>query len=141
MLLLSLKALHIIAIIAWMAGLLYLPRLYVYRADASADSGLDRTLEVMSVRLRRVIMVPAMLASWVLGIWLAIEGGFLSEGWFHAKLLAVILLTGFHFFLAHENRSFAPGAVRRSARYYRIANEIPTVLMIVIVFLAVTKPF
>ena len=137
-----LRALHIIAIIAWMAGLLYLPRLYVYHTGAEAGSELSETLKIMERRLLRFIMNPAMIASWVLGLLLLYANpALLSEGWMHTKLLAVVLLSGAHGVMSKHRRLFDQDKNIKSARYFRIFNEVPTVLMIVIVIMAVVQPF
>jgi putative membrane protein len=136
------KAFHIIAMVAWMAGLFYLPRLYVYHADAAPGSEASETFKVMEARLLRVIMNPAMIATWVLGLTLMF--GFIdwrSAGWLHAKLLFVVLMSGFHGALSKWRKDFAADANSRSARFYRVANEVPTLLLIIIVILAVAKPF
>jgi protoporphyrinogen IX oxidase len=138
------KAFHIIAIIAWMAGLLYLPRLYVYHAGAKTGSELSETLKIMEERLLRVIMNPAMAATWILGLVLVFAFNTIdirTAGWLHAKLLLVVLLSGFHGAMARWRKDFAADRNTRSARFYRIANELPTVLMIAIVVLVVTRPF
>ncbi len=134
-------ALHIIAIIAWMAGMLYLPRLFVYHAEATAGSELSETLKVMERRLLKAIINPAMIASWVLGLMLFFHLGAWDMGWMHAKLLLVIVMSGLHGYLARWRKDFAADKNQRSARFYRIANEGPTVLMIAIVILVVVKPF
>lgn len=136
-----LKALHIISIIAWMAALLYLPRLYVYHAEAAPGSDRIAAFKVMERRLYKAIMTPAMIAAWVFGLLTAYYGGWFSSGWFHAKLLFVLILSGFHGFLGAELRRLAADTGTRSPRFYRIANEVPTALMIVIVILVVLKPF
>jgi putative membrane protein len=135
------KAAHVIAVIAWMAAMLYLPRLFVYHCAAPAGSPQSETFKVMERRLLRFIATPAMIAAWIFGLWLAIDGGWFSSGWLHAKLLFVLLLSGFHGATARWTRDFAQDRNTRSARFYRIANEVPTVLMIVIVVLVVVKPF
>lgn len=138
------KSLHIIAVIAWMAALLYLPRLYVYHADAPAGGEAAAMLCVMERRLLRYICTPAMLATWVLGITLIIMNGpefFAHSGWLHVKILLVLILSGFHGFLAAKRRALAEGSNRHSAKFYRMINEVPTVLMVVIIFLVVVKPF
>ncbi len=138
------KALHVIAIIAWMAGLLYLPRLYVYHAGVAAGSEMSETFKLMEKRLLRFIMNPAMIASWLLGLWLAFGFGVIdwsADIWFHVKFTLVILMTVFHAFLARWRRSFAEDRNRRSAVFYRQMNEVPTVIMIAVVILAVAKPF
>ena len=138
------KALHIIAVISWMAGMLYLPRLYVYHAEAQRGSELSETLKVMEERLLRIIIAPAMVATWILGLTLIFAFNVVdirTDGWLHAKLLLVVILSGFHGVLSRWRKDFAADRNTRSARFYRIANEVPTVLMIAIVILVVTKPF
>jgi putative membrane protein len=138
------KALHIIAVISWMAGMLYLPRLYVYHAGAKTGSELSQTLKVMEERLLRVIIAPAMGATWILGLLLVFAFNVVdirTDGWLHAKLLLVLIMSGFHGALSRWRKDFAADRNTRSVRFYRIANEVPTVLMIAIVILVVTKPF
>lgn len=136
-----LKALHIIAVIAWMAGMLYLPRLFVYHARAAKGSELSETLKVMERRLLRGIINPAMIASWILGLALAYEGDHWREGWLHAKLALLLGMQLIHAALARWRRQFANDANIHSDRFYRFMNEVPTVLLIGIVVLAVVKPF
>lgn len=136
-----LKALHIIAVIAWMAGMLYLPRLFVYHCEAEAGSKQSETFKIMERRLLRAIINPAMIATWVLGLWLAWEGGFLKSGWLHGKLVLVLALTAVHGLFARWTREFSEDRNTHSPKFYRIVNEIPTVLMIGIVILVVVKPF
>ncbi|PLX38194.1 MAG: protoporphyrinogen oxidase HemJ [Hyphomicrobiales bacterium] len=136
-----LKALHIMAVIAWMAGLFYLPRLMVYHTQAEAGSKQSETFKVMERRLLRAITTPAMIAAWILGLWTAWEAGFLMDGWFHAKLTLVLLLTAYHGILARCVRVFSRDQNERPERFFRIINEIPTVLMIGIVILVIFKPF
>jgi putative membrane protein len=136
-----LKALHVIAIIAWMAGMLYLPRLFVYHCAAEPGSKQSETFKVMERRLLTAIMTPAMGVSWALGLWLAWSGGWYLSGWFHAKLALVLLLSGLHGFFGRCVRDFAAHRNRRTAKFYRIINEVPTILMMGIVILAVVKPF
>lgn len=136
-----LKVAHILSLIAWMAGSFYLPRLYVYHADAAPGSATSETFKVMERRLLRAIMTPAMIATWVFGLWLAIDGGWFTAGWMHGKLAFVLALTAFHGFCAKWMKDFAADRNRRPARFYRIANEVPTVLLVVIVILVVVKPF
>jgi putative membrane protein len=141
---LYIKAFHIIAVIAWMAGLLYLPRLYVYHSDVKVGSKEDKMLQLMEVRLLRFIMNPAMIVSLVLGIMLIVitkAGAPGQGGWMHVKLLCLVGLFGFHGFLAVCRKKFVNGANSRSNKFYRLINEIPTILMIIIVILAVVKPF
>ena len=138
------KALHIIAVISWMAGMLYLPRLYVYHAGAKTGSELSETLKVMEERLLRIIIAPAMGATWILGLLLVFAFNVVdirTDGWLHAKLLLVIVMSGFHGALSRWRKDFAADRNTRSVRFFRIANEVPTVLMIAIVILVVTKPF
>ncbi|WP_395015614.1 protoporphyrinogen oxidase HemJ [Dongia sp.] len=141
-----LLALHIIAVIAWMAGMLYLPRLYVYHAQALQKGGagsaaLSETFKVMERRLLRAIINPAMIASWLLGLSLAWQGDHWLEGWFHAKVALLIGMQLIHAALARWRRAFANDANIHSDRFYRFMNEVPTLLMIGIVILAVVKPF
>jgi len=139
--LLWLKALHVIAVIAWMAGLLYLPRLFVYHCQAEAGSTQSETFKVMEQRLLRAIMNPAMIVVWVTGPWLAWHLGTYRDGWLMAKFALVVLLTGYHHALGTWRKDFAADRNRRDQRFFRIANEVPTVLMIGIVILVVVKPF
>jgi len=136
-----LKALHIIAVISWMAGMLYLPRLFVYHCAATPGSPQSETFKVMERRLLRLIINPAMIATWVLGLWLAWDVGLWHVGWLHAKIALVIGLSAVHGFFARCVKDFAADRNTRSPRFYRIINEVPTVLMIVIVILVVVKPF
>ena len=135
------KALHVVAIISWMAGMLYLPRLFVYHSDAEKGSQQSETFKVMEHRLLRVIINPAMVVSWIAGLWLAWQAGVWKQGWFHGKLLLVLLLSGVHGYLSAEVRAFAEDRNAKPARHWRIVNEIPTVLMIGIVVLVIVKPF
>lgn len=136
------KALHLVAVVSWMAGLLYLPRIFVYHAGIQAGSETSETLKTMAHKLFRYIMNPAMIAVWVLGILLLV--GYpeaMREGWFHAKATLVILLTGFHHVLGRWRKDFAADNNKKPAKFYRIANEIPTVLMVLIVIFVIVKPF
>ncbi|MBS7537610.1 protoporphyrinogen oxidase HemJ [Ancylobacter lacus] len=135
------KALHVIAIISWMAAMLYLPRLMVYHCAAPAGSPQSETFKVMERRLLRAIATPAMVVSWVAGIALAWQGGWFASGWLHVKLVLVLAMSAMHGQLAMWVGQFARDANTRSARFYRIANEVPTVLMIGIVILVIVKPF
>jgi putative membrane protein len=143
MLLAYVKAFHVIAIIAWMAGLLYLPRLFVYHAESPKGSAQGETFKLMERRLLFAITTPAMLASWVLGLILAFGGAidWARDGWFHLKLLLVLLLSAYHGLLMRWTKDFALDRNAHSARFYRIANEVPTLLMIGIVILAIVRPF
>jgi putative membrane protein len=142
MLLSYIKAFHVIAIIAWMAGLLYLPRLFVYHADSERGSEQSETFKVMEKRLLRYITTPAMIASWILGLYLAVTViDWKADGWFHAKLGLVLLLSAFHGALAKWTKDFAADRNTRDARFYRMMNEVPTLLMIFIVILVIVRPF
>lgn len=139
-----LKALHIIAVITWMAGLFYLPRLYVYHVDAPAGSVQSETFKVMERKLLRYITNPAMIVSLGLGIALLMVPGLINwktDGWMHAKLTLVLGMVAYHGFLARWRKDFERDQNRRSGKFYRLANEIPTILMILIVLLVVVKPF
>jgi protoporphyrinogen IX oxidase len=136
-----LKALHVIAVIAWMAGMLYLPRLFVYHADTPKDSAVSETFKVMERRLLKVIINPAMILVFVTGIALAYLTGYWQAGWLQAKFILVLGFGGLHGYFARCVRAFAEDANGRSARFYRILNETPTILMILIVVLVVVKPF
>ncbi len=137
-----LKALHIISVIAWMAGMLYLPRLFVYHAKAEVGSELSETLKIMERRLQRAIMTPAMAAAWFFGLCLLASPMVdIADHWVQAKLVLVLAMSGMHDAMARWRRDFAADKNTRSQRFFRIANEIPTLLMICIVLLAVTKAF
>lgn len=135
------KALHIIAVIAWMAGMLYLPRLFVYHADAAVGSEVSETFKGMERRLLRFIINPAMIVTWAVGLWLAWYGFAFSAGWLHAKIAAVLVLSGVHGYFSASVRRFATDENTRPARHWRIVNEVPTLIMIIIVVLVVVKPF
>jgi protoporphyrinogen IX oxidase len=135
------KAVHVIAVIAWMAGMLYLPRLYVYHCGVAPGSEQAATFKVMERRLLRAIINPAMVVTWVLGLWLAFAGDWWLAPWFHAKLALAVGMGALHGLLAKWRRDFERDANRHSAKFYRIINEIPTVLMIAIVILVIVKPF
>lgn len=135
------KVLHVLAIISWMAGMLYLPRLFVYHAETGAGTPQSDTFKVMERRLLKAIMTPAMIVSWASGLYLAWAAGFLTQGWFHGKLLAVVLMSGVHGYLAASVRRFASDTNTRSGVHFRVINEIPTLLMIAIVILVIIKPF
>jgi putative membrane protein len=141
---LLLKAFHIIAVISWMAGMLYLPRLFVYHAGSTPGSEQSETFKVMERRLLKLIINPAMIATWLLGlslIWMMGKDAFLHAGWLHAKLVLVLAMSGLHGYFARVVKQFAADRNRRPPKFYRIVNEIPTILLIVIVLLAVIKPF
>lgn len=136
------KAFHIISVISWMAGMLYLPRLYVYHASATKGSELSETLKVMEYRLLRIIINPAMIAAWCFGLaMLWANPAYLTQGWLHVKLTMLTLMQAFHAFLATSRKAFANDTNKHSPAFWRKANEIPTILMIVIVVIAVVKPF
>jgi protoporphyrinogen IX oxidase len=141
-----LKAFHIIAVISWMAGMLYLPRLFVYHCAAEKGSVQSETFKVMERRLLHAIINPAMIATWVLGLALAWMGpdsrfGWFASGWLLAKLVLVLGLSGLHGLFARWVKDFAADQNRHSQKFYRFANEIPTIIMIFIIILVVLKPF
>lgn len=135
------KSIHVIAIIAWMAGMLYLPRLFVYHSAENLSAETSETFKLMERRLLRFIINPAMVISWIMGLWLAWKIFNFQGGWLHAKILMVVLLSGVHGFLSKNVRLFAQDKNVKSAKFWRIINEVPTVLMIIIVILVVVKPF
>ncbi len=137
------KSLHIISVISWMAGIFYLPRLYVYHCDAEKGSVQSETFKVMEYKLLRYIINPAMIATFLFGILLLLTPGIAdwSQGWLHAKLTFVLLLGVFHGFLSRWRKDFAADRNTRSPRFYRQMNEIPTVLMILIVIMVIVRPF
>lgn len=137
------KALHVISVISWMAALLYLPRLFIYHCDAKIGSVQSGTFKVMERRLLRGIMTPAMIGAWGFGLWLVFGFGVIdfSQGWVWVKFALVIGLTGVHGFLAKTVRIFAADANVRSARFFRYLNEVPTVVMIVVVIMVIVRPF
>ena len=142
MFILYIKAFHIISVIAWMAGVLYLPRLFVYHTESKVGSTQSETFKVMEQRLLRAIITPAMIATWFFGLILAFTlVNWADSGWFHVKLVLVVILSGFTGFLSRWTREFAQDRNSHTQRFYRIANEVPTLLMIAIVILAVVKPF
>ncbi len=138
----ALKALHIIAFTTWMAGMFYLPRLFVYHTDKAVGSDASETFKVMERRLLKAIINPSMIATWILGLSLMVATqAWSAGGWFHAKLLLVILMSGVHGMLVGQVRRFGRDERPHSARFYRVLNEVPTVLFLVIVPLVVLKPF
>ncbi len=141
MLYLWLKAFHVIAIIAWMAGMLYLPRLFVYHSETPKGSIQSDTFKIMERRLLKAIINPAMIVAWVLGLYLVWDGGWYASGWLHAKVALVLALSAVHGMLVRHVKAFAADRNTRPARYFRILNEVPTVLMIGIVILVIVKPF
>ena len=136
------KSLHVIAVIAWMAGLFYLPRLYVYHCQVPRGSEASERFKVMERRLLKQIMTPAMIATWSFGILLVLTPGAVnwSAPWWHVKLLGVILMSGFHGASSKWRRMFLEDRNTKPQRFYRIANEVPTVLMIIIVIMAIAQP-
>jgi putative membrane protein len=138
-----LKAIHLIAAFAWMAGMFYLPRLYVYHAEAGAGSPQAETFKVMERGLLKVIMTPAMIVTVALGLWLAFGAAAVDwkAGWLHAKIALVAVMVGLHIMLAKWRSDFAAGRIPHSSRFFRIVNEVPTLLLIGIVIMVVVRPF
>jgi len=134
-------SLHIIAVISWMAGLLYLPRLFVYHVDAPVGSEMHQTFVTMERRLLRAIMTPSMIGTWIFGLWLAVLTDAFGAGWFHGKLLLVILLSAAHMAMACWRRDFERETNSKNAKFFRIMNEVPTLLLIGIVILVIVRPF
>ena len=135
------KAVHVIAVMSWMAGMLYLPRLFIYHCDAAIGSAQSETFKVMEKRLLTIIMNPAMVISWVLGLWLGWTGNHLGEPWFWVKITAVIGLSWAHGYFSASVRAFGEDRNDKPPRHWRMVNEVPTVLMILIVVLVIVKPF
>ena len=135
------KGMDLIAVIAWMAGMLYLPRLFVYHCDAEAGSKQSETFKVMERRLLKAIINPAMIVTWLAGLYLTWAGHLFSAGWMDGKLLLVVVLSGVHGFFSRWVKDFAADRNTRSQVFYRIINEVPTILMIGIVIMVVVKPF
>jgi protoporphyrinogen IX oxidase len=137
------KAFHVISMVAWMAGMLYLPRLYVYHCETTPGSAESERFKVMEYRLLKQIINPAMIATWTFGILLVLTPGVIdwSWGWWHVKLAAVILLSGFHGLLSRWRRDFLLDRNTRPQRFYRIANEVPTLFLLVIVIMVIVRPF
>ena len=137
------KALHLISAIAWMAGMLYLPRLFVYHCDVAPGTAESERFKVMEGRLLRLIVNPAMVATWSFGLLLVATPGVIDwhAGWWHVKFLCVILMSAVHGILSARRRAFLQDRNTRSQRYYRVLNEVPTLLMIVIVVMVIVRPF
>jgi putative membrane protein len=135
------KAAHVIAVIAWMAGMLYLPRLFVYHAGSSPGSEQSETFKVMERRLLRAIINPAMIVTWAAGLWLGWYGFAFQAGWLHTKIALVLILSGVHGYFSASVRRFAEDRNEKSARHWRIVNEVPTLIMIAVVILVIVKPF
>jgi len=135
------KSLHLIAVISWMAGLLYLPRIFVYHSEASHESQ-KQVFKTMERKLYNYIMMPAMLLSWLFGVLLVYSLGFdiFKELWMQIKIVSVLILTHYHFILGKYLQDFATDSNRKSSRFYRIINEVPTIILIVVVFVVVFKP-
>ncbi len=135
------KALHVIAVIAWMAGMLYLPRLFVYHCEAEIGSKQSETFKVMERRLLKAIINPAMMVTWFAGLYLAWVGHWFSAPWFHVKLVLVLVLSGAHGFFVRFVKDFAADRNSYSQKFYRVLNEVPTLLLVGIVIMVVVKPF
>ncbi len=139
---LTLKALHLIAVISWMVGLLYLPRIFVYHAEVKTDSEAYNIFTIMELRLMKYIMNPAMVATWIFGIWLVYLAGheIAMQLWMQIKLILVIILSGFHGFLSKCRKNFYNKVNSKTSKFFRIINEIPTVMLITIIFLVIFMP-
>ena len=138
------KAFHVISVVAWMAAMLYLPRLFVYHAEAGPMAPESATFKVMERRLARAIMTPSMVGAWVFGLAMVATPGIIDwsvDYWFHAKLALVLLLSGLHGFLIGRVRAFAEDRNRASARLYRVLNEVPALILVAVVILVVVRPF
>ncbi len=136
------KSLHVIAVISWMAGMLYLPRLFVYHVDAKKGSKQSETFKIMEYRLLKIIINPAMIVAWVMGgLMLYADPSLLQDGWMHVKLLVVLLMSAVHGVLVKHVRVFGKDENVKSAKYFRILNEVPTVLMILTVVMVIVRPF
>lgn len=135
------KALHVVAVISWMAGMLYLPRLFIYHCAAESGSEQSETFKVMERRLLRIIINPAMMIAWVTGVWLAWQTGVWSEPWFWVKFAAVFALSGVHGYFSASVRRFAADENAKSDGHWRLMNEAPTVLMIIVVIMVIVRPF
>jgi protoporphyrinogen IX oxidase len=139
--LLYLKAFHVMAVMAWMAGMFYLPRLFVYHVEAELGSGITRTFEVMEERLLRIIINPAMIVTFLTGLLLVWQQNQYMQGWFQAKFVLVLLMAAFHGLLARWRKQLKAGTNTHDSRFFRIANEVPTLLMAGIVIFVIVKPF
>jgi putative membrane protein len=135
------KSLHVIAVISWMAGMLYLPRLFIYHCAAEPGSIQSDTFKVMEQRLLKAIINPAMGLTWLAGLWLAWQSQAYMDGWFHVKFLCVLILSGVHGYFSKAVRLFAEDRNQKPARFWRMMNEVPTVLMIIIVLMVIIRPF
>ncbi|NLH81439.1 MAG: protoporphyrinogen oxidase HemJ [Phyllobacteriaceae bacterium] len=135
------KALHVIAVISWMAGMLYLPRLFVYHCGVAIGGEASETFKVMERKLLRYIINPAMVVAWIAGLWIGLRMHFFTDPWFHAKLALVFGLSGVHGYFAKAVADFARDEGNRNHRHWRIMNEVPTLIMILVVILVILKPF
>lgn len=135
------RALHIISVIFWMAGMFMLPRYFAYHTEAAVGSDEDKSWQERERRLLRIIINPSMIAAWTFGLLLAFHIGWDAGGWLHAKVTLVLILSGFHGFLSRWRKDFAKGENKRSSRFYRMMNEVPALFIIAVVILAVVKPF
>lgn len=135
------KALHVLAVISWMVGMLYLPRLFVYHTEAGVGSPQAETFKVMERRLMRAIVNPAMVVTWVTGLWLAIEVYAFQGGWLHAKLTLVVLMSGLHGYFSAARKRLERDEMTKTSRHWRMMNELPTLLLVGIVILVIVKPF
>jgi len=135
------KAFHVISVIAWMAGMFYLPRLFVYHTEVAAGSSESERFKIMERRLLRAIINPAMIATWVFGVTLALLTEVYREHWFQAKFTLVVVMSGLHGYFGGRVRAFAQDRNDKPARFYRILNEVPPVLMVFIVILVIVQPF
>lgn len=136
-----LKVVHLIAMIGWMVGILYLPRLFAYHADASADSDTDAVFQQMEYNLLRILIMPCMIVVFITGILLIIATGSMASGWLHTKILLVLMLAGLHGMMSRQRKNFQRGENTRSAAYFRTFSHVTTLIVILVVALAVLKPF
>jgi putative membrane protein len=132
---------HVISIVTWMAGLFYLPRLFVYHAQAEATGEPAETFKVMERRLLKAIMNPSMIVAWVLGLALALHIGAFAQGWFHAKLLLVVVMSVLHMAMGKWRKDFEANRNKHDHKFYRIMNEVPTVALVLVIVLVKAKPF
>ena len=135
------KALHVFAVISWMAGMLYLPRLFVYHAEAGPGTPQSETFKVMERRLLKGIMLPSMIITWAAGLWLAWSSFAFQGGWLHAKILLVVILSGLHGYLSASAKRFAADRNVKSGKFWRVINEVPAAILALIVVLVIVKPF
>ena len=137
------KALHLISVVAWMAGMFYLPRRYVYHSDTAPGSPMSETFKVMERRLLRGIINPAMIAAWIFGLTLVMTPGVVdwSAGWWHGKMFGFLAMTVLHGYLATQRKHFLADERRHSATFWRVVNEVPTLLLVLIVIMVIVKPF